>query len=179
MRKIIAAAAIAAAGIIASGIPIAAQATRQEMRGVRTLTIVEPTVASAGATDASAIPEIAKRGYKAVVNLQLASEPGAAIGDARAAALKAGIRYIHLPFNAARPDAAVVDQFIAAVSDEANLPVFIHAGSSSPVAALWMIKRVVVDKWDLARAQSEARQIGLSSPALRDFALAEISRRAK
>jgi hypothetical protein len=42
-----------------------------------------------------------------------------------------------------------------------------------------MIKRVVIDKWDLARAQSEARQIGLSSPAMRDFAVAEIARRSK
>jgi uncharacterized protein (TIGR01244 family) len=179
MRTFIAASAIAVAGIIASEIPAAAQATRQEMRGVRTLTIVDPTVACAGATDASAMPEIAKRGYATVINLRLASEPGAAVDEARAAAARAGIRYVHLPFNVSKPDPAVVDRFIAAVTDEANLPVFIHGGSANPVAALWMIKRVVIDKWDLARAQSEARQIGLSSPAMRDFAVAEIARRSK
>lgn len=179
MRRVIFAIALAAAGFAAGGVTIAAQAARQEMRGVRTLTIVEPTVACAGATDAAAIPDIARKGYKAIVNLRLASEPGAEIGKARAAAAEAGIRYVHLPFNASKPDSGSVDRFIAAVTDEANLPVFIHAGSANPVAALWMIKRVVIDQWDVSRAQSEARQIGLSSPAMRDFALQEIARRSK
>ena len=154
-----------------------AQVVRQDMAGVRNMTQVMPTVACAGATDASAIPEIGRRGFKAIISLRLASEEGANIDEAKKAAAAAGIRYVHIPFEVAKPTDAVVDQFLAAVADENNLPVFIHCGSANRVAGLWMIKRVVVDKWDLARAESEARDIGLSNPVIRDFAHAQIEKR--
>ena len=143
------------------------------------MTIVDPTIACAGATDSSAIPEIAKAGYKSIVNLRLASETGANIEEGRAAATKAGVNYIHLPFEVAKPDEAVVDKFIAAVSDTANQPVFVHCGSANRVAGMWMIKRVVADGWDTAKAESEARSIGLSNPAMRDFALEQIAKRKR
>lgn len=178
LRSIVRLTAGLAAGVAGFGIvALHAQVTRQEMAGVRNLTLVAPTVACAGATDASAIPTIAQKGYKAVINLRLANESGAAVDEAKAAAVRAGIRYIHLPFNLAKPDEAVVDQFIAAVTDEANLPVFIHCASANRVAGLWLIKRVVVDGWDQAKAESEARAIGLSNPAMRDFARAQIAKR--
>ncbi len=167
------------ATMLAVGAASTAQMTRQEIPGVRNMTQVEPTIACAGATDASAIPEIAKRGYKAVINLRLESESGANIGEAKAAATAAGIRYIHLPFDVARPDETVVDRFIAAVTDGANQPVFVHCGSANRVAGLWMIKRVIVDGWDTAKAEHEARAIGLSHPALRDWALAQIAKRKR
>ncbi|MDQ3169602.1 MAG: sulfur transferase domain-containing protein [Acidobacteriota bacterium] len=154
-----------------------AQVVRQDMPGVRNMTQVMPTVACAGATDASAIPEIARRGFKAIISLRLASEEGANIDEAKKAAAAAGIRYVHIPFEVAKPTDAVVDQFLAALADEGNLPVFIHCGSANRVAGLWMVKRVVVDNWDLAKAESEARDIGLSNPVIRDFARAQIEKR--
>jgi hypothetical protein len=42
------------------------------------------------------------------------------------------------------------------------------------VAALWMIRRVLVEKWDLQDAQREAKIVGLKSPELKEFALAYI-----
>jgi uncharacterized protein (TIGR01244 family) len=154
-----------------------AQVTRQTVPGVRNMTQVTPTVACAGATDATAIPEIAQRGFKAIISLRLASEEGANIPEAQAAASAAGIRYINIPYSVAQPTDAVVDQFLAAVADEANHPLFIHCGSANRVAGLWMIKRVIVDNWDLAKAETEAREIGLSNPAIRDFAHAQIAKR--
>lgn len=177
--------AIASAGVVlwatmlAVGADAPAQVTRQEIAGVRNMTKAEPTIACAGATDASAIPEIAKAGYKSIVNLRLASEPGANIDEGRAAAAKAGMHYIHLPFEVARPDESVIDRFIAAVTDTGSQPVFVHCGSANRVAGLWMIKRAVVDGWDSAKAESEARAIGLSSPVMRDFALHQIAKRKR
>lgn len=177
--------AIAGSGIvfwatmIALGAAAAPQLTRQQVPGVRNMTQIEPTIACAGATDASAIPEIASRGYKAVINLRLASESGAHIDEARDAAMRAGIRFIHMPFDVAKPDDAIVDQFIAAVSDTANQPVFVHCASANRVAGLWMIKRATVDGWDTARAETEARELGLSHPALRNWALEQIAKRKR
>ncbi len=102
---------------------------------------------------------------------------GANVSDAQAAAAAAGIRYVHIPYNVAQPTDAVVDQFLAAVADEATHPVFFHCGSANRVAGLWMIKRVIVDGWDLPKAELEAREIGLSNPVIRDFAHAQIAKR--
>jgi uncharacterized protein (TIGR01244 family) len=177
--------AIATAGIAfwaamlavgAEGLP---QLTRHEIPGVRNMTQVDAAIACAGATDAAAIPAIAQRGVKTIINLRVASERDANVDAAREAAARAGIRYIHLPFDAASPDSAVVDRFLAAVSDSANHPLFVHDSSASRAAALLMIKRVAVDGWDAARAETEARTIGLSSPALRDWALSEIAKRKR
>ena len=81
-----------------------------------------------------------------------------------------GLKYIHLPFNAASPDPKVVSDFLGAVADKTNQPVFIHCGSANRVGAVWMIKRVLQDGWAVDRAQTEAEAIGLQNPQLVAFA---------
>jgi hypothetical protein len=44
---------------------------------------------------------------------------------------------------------------------------------------MWLMKRVMVDRWDVAKALEEATLLGLANPALRDFMLGEIKRRGK
>ncbi|MES1254567.1 MAG: hypothetical protein ABUS56_03090, partial [Acidobacteriota bacterium] len=78
---------------------------------------------------------------------------------------------ISIPFNAASPDPAVVDGFLKAVTTPANQPAFVHCASANRAAAMWMIKRIQVDKWDADRAGAEAAALGLTSSALKTFAL--------
>jgi uncharacterized protein (TIGR01244 family) len=141
--------------------------------------VVDPTIGCAGATEAAAVPELAKRGYKAIVNLREATEAGAAIEETRAAATKAGVRFIHLPLNAAKPDAAVIDAFIKAMGEPANSPTFINCASANRVGALMLAKRMVADGWNEARAVAEAETIGLTNPALKQFALDYVSTKKK
>ena len=42
---------------------------------------------------------------------------------------------------------------------------------------MWLMKRAMVDGWDVDRAMEEATLLGLTNPALRDFMLAEIKKR--
>jgi protein tyrosine phosphatase (PTP) superfamily phosphohydrolase (DUF442 family) len=65
----------------------------------------------------------------------------------------------------------LVDRFIKAVTDSANQPAFIHCASGNRAATLWLIKRVQVDKWDVNRAVTEAEALGMSSAAMKTFAL--------
>ena len=100
--------------------------------------------------------------------------------EAEAAAAKAAnLNYVHLPFNAAAPDPMLVDNFLKALSDPKNQPAFIHCASANRAAALWMIKRVELDKWDVDRASAEATALGLSSPALKTFVMEQIQARKK
>ena len=147
-----------------------AQIQKQEIPGIRNYSRVDATVGCGGATDPAAMTALRKEGYVSVINLRLATEEGANVDAGRAAAKAAGLKYIHLPFNTAMPDPKVVDSFLAAVADRSNQPVYIHCGSANRVGGVWMIKRVLQDKWPLDRALTEARAIGLSNAALETFA---------
>ena len=161
-----------AAGAVAAQTP-----AKETVDGIRNFTNVSPTIACAGATEARVIPELAKRGYKAIVNLRLATEQGADIDASRAAAEAAGIRFIHLPFNTQQPDTAVVDAFIKATGDPANQPTFINCGSANRVAGMMLAKRIVADGWTEQRALEEAQVIGPPSEAMQAFALKYVAER--
>jgi uncharacterized protein (TIGR01244 family) len=157
------------------GLVLDAQVTKGELAGVRNYSRVDATVGCGGATDPSAMSALRKEGFVAVINLRLATEPGADIEAGQTAAKAAGLKYIHLPFNAASPDPKVVESFLAAVADKSNQPVFIHCGSANRVGAVWMIKRVLQDRWAIDKARTEAEAIGLTSPQLTAFATEYIS----
>jgi len=164
------AAALAAVVLVASS-ALAQLVTKETVPGITNFSKVGTTIACAGATTPEAIGEVKKLGYNAVINLRQANEAGADIEAATAAAKAAGIKYVHLPFNAAAPDPAIVEGFLKAVTDPSNQPVFVHCASANRAAALWMIKRMNVDGWDADKAGTEASALGLTNPALKTFAL--------
>ena len=65
----------------------------------------------------------------------------------------------------------MVDGFLKAVTAPANQPAFVHCASGNRAAAMWMIKRMLVDKWDADRAGAEAAALGLTNSALKTFVL--------
>jgi uncharacterized protein (TIGR01244 family) len=157
---------------IALAQPISAQqVTKEAVSGITNFARLETTVACGGATTPQAVPELKKMGFASIINLRLADERGANIDEEAAAAKAAGINFIHLPLSVANPDPTVVDRFLAAVTNPANNPAYIHCGGGSRAAAMWMIKRVEVDKWDEERAMKEAEALGLANPTVKDFAV--------
>ena len=80
---------------------------------------------NAGSTP-GAIPEIKKMGYASIINLRLATEPGADIDANIDAAKTAGIPYYHIPFSSSAPDPAVVDTFLKTITEPGVQPAFIH-----------------------------------------------------
>lgn len=153
--------------------------TKETIPGVTNYTRVDATVACAGATTPEAVGKIKEMGFKSVINLRQASEPGANVEAEQAAVTAAGMKYIHLPFNGQSPDKAVVPQFLAAVADKANQPVFIHCASATRVGAMWSIKRVMQDGWAVDRALTEAEGIGLKAPALRQWVVDYLKEQGK
>jgi uncharacterized protein (TIGR01244 family) len=151
-------------------VPATAQVQKKEMTGIRNYSRVDATVGCGGQVDPAAMTSLRKEGYVSVINLREASEPGADVDAGRGAAKAAGLKYIHLPFNVAKPDSKVVDAFLAAVADKGNQPVFIHCGSANRVGGMWMIKRALQDKWPIEKARAEGEAIGLNNPQLIAFA---------
>lgn len=149
----------------------AQQVTKGTVAGVTNFARVETTVACAGATKVEAIPEIKKMGFVSIINLRLATEAGADVDAEAAAAKAAGLRFYHIPFDGQRPDPAVADRFMEAITAKGSEPAFIHCAGGNRAAAMWMIKRMQVDKWDADRAGTEAAALGLTSGALKTFAM--------
>lgn len=146
------------------------QVVKETVPGINNFARVETTVACAGAITPASVAQIKSMGYGSIINLRLASEQGADI-DAEAAAAKAArINFVHIPFNGTSPDAAVVDSFLKVITQPGNQPAFIHCAGGNRAAAMWFIKRVVVDKWDNDRAMAEATQLGFTSQPLKTFA---------
>jgi uncharacterized protein (TIGR01244 family) len=149
----------------------AQQVTQENVAGVRNFKRLETTVACAGATGPEAMPELKKMGFVSVINLRVATEAGADVPAGEAAAKAAGLRYYHIPFNGQAPEVATADRFIEVIKQAGTQPAFIHCAGGGRAAAMWMIKRLVVDGWPEQRAIDEATALGPPSPALRQFAL--------
>ena len=151
---------------------LAQQVTKPELPGVRNYAKLETTVACAGAISAEqAVPAIKKEGFVSIVNLREASEQGANVEQEEALARAAGLKYFHVPFNGASPDPKAADAFIAAITSPGAEPAFIHCSGGNRAATMWMIKRMVVDHWDVDRATKEAMSLGQTSAPLRQFAI--------
>ena len=103
-----------------------AQVVRQEIAGVTNFAKIESTVACAGAITPAAIQELKKMGYASIINLRLATEPGADIEGHTAVAKSVGIPYYHIPFSVTAPNPAAVDTFLKTITAPGVQPAFIH-----------------------------------------------------
>jgi uncharacterized protein (TIGR01244 family) len=164
---------LAVAAVASMIVPVVRAQRETAPAGVSNYTRVDATVACAGATPVEALSEIKKNGFASVINFRMPQEQGANIEESKATAAKIGLRYIHLPFQT--PTAEIADAFLKAVADPANQPVYIHCASANRVGAMWFIKRVKLDRWDIDRAMTEAEAIGLRAPALKTFALTYVN----
>ena len=167
LRSILAATLVAGVAVTVS----AQQVTKEDVPGIRNFARLETTIACGGATEPQAMPALKQMGFASVVNLRLATEPNANIPAAEAAAKAANLNYIHIPFSGQKPDPAAADRFLEEIIKPANEPAFVHCAGGNRAASMWMIKRLVVDKWDADRAAEEATALGMTSPALRQFAI--------
>jgi uncharacterized protein (TIGR01244 family) len=153
------------------GAAVDAQVTKETVPGIRNFARLETTVACAGAITPDVVPEIKKMGFVSIINLREASEPGAEVEREGDAAKAVGLKYFHVPFNGASPDTKAADQFLAAITSAGAEPAFIHCSGGNRAATMWLIKRIAVDHWDVDRATNEATALGLTSPALKQWAL--------
>ena len=164
--------------LVALSVPALAQ-TKEERAGITNFTRVDAVVACGGGTETAALDGLKKDGFKAVINLRMASEPGADLEKNAARAKELGLAYISIPFNAQQLDPTVIDRFLSSIANKANQPVYVHCGSANRVGSVWLAKRVLQDGWTVEKATEEAKLIGLRSQPLEQFALDYISTHKK
>lgn len=157
----------------------AQEVSKEDVDGIVNFRRLQTTVACAGATKPEALPRIKKMGFVSVINLREPTEQGANIEEEGAAAKAAGLRYYSIPFNANSPDPAAADRFLEAITENGTEPAFIHCAGGGRAATMWFIKRVVVDHWDIDRAEKEATELGMHSPKLAQFATDYVQKRTR
>jgi len=152
--------------------PAQAAAKVEPFPGILNFAPIDDGFACGGATKPEAAAELKRRGYVTVVNFRKASEEGAAVEQEKAAVEAAGLKYVAIPW--ARTDADVqpaVDAFLAIAKDPANRPLYFHCASANRTAAMWAVKRVLVDGWPRDKALAEAETIGLTHDVMRQWAI--------
>ena len=159
------------AGFFGGRAASAQQVTKPTVPGAANFAQLETTVACGGATTPEAVPELKKMGFKSIINLRLPTEAGANVDAEAEAAKTAGIKFFNIPFSGQSPDPKVADRFLDAITTPGNEPAYIHCAAGNRAGAMWMIKRLAVDHWDTERAYTEAAALGLTSPALKQFAV--------
>ena len=161
-----------AALLAIAGLVVSAQTVEKaEVAGVKNFSRIEPGASAGGATDPSAMVELARLGHRTVISLRTSAEPDANLDALEQAATAAGLKYVHIPFDSKAPDTSAIDRFLEVLEDPAIRPVYIFCSSGNRVAALWMARRMLVDGWSAERALTEARAIGLSRPETEQFVL--------
>lgn len=165
--------------VFALSAPAFAQVVKQERPGIVNFSKVDAVVACGGATDAAALQALKADGFKAIINLRTAGEPGANLEQNAARAKELGLKYISIPFSPQQPDPKAVDTFLGEIANKNNQPVFVHCGSASRVGSFWLVKRVMQDGWSVEKATEEAKLIGLRGEPLEKFALDYIASHKK
>jgi len=147
-----------------AGAPASRVRTRREdFPGLDNYFPIDGTASNGGQfqSRALAIVELAKRGFKSVIDVAGGPDADAEGAAVRAAGLKYFLLTIDLAGSPGQYDPAKVDPVLKAMTDPANQPVYLHSGNGHRTAMLWMIKRVVVDGWSVEQAGAEATAIGL------------------
>ena len=153
---------VAVAAVLHASLAAQAPPTHPErvaIAGINNFWRVDDAISTGGTITAreTAIPALKKRGIKTVINL--AGGPDA---DAERMAVEAaGMKYFLYPIDASKPDTAPIDEVVKALNDRANYPIFIHSGAGHRAAVCLMIKRVMVDGWEIETAGIEAASAGM------------------
>src|SRR6266545_2698535 len=126
---------------------------REDFPGLKDYFPIDGTASNGGQFQSRDLvtTELAKRGFKSVIDVAGGSEAQAEGAAVRAAGLKYFLLTIDRAGSPGEYDPAKVEPVLKAMTDPANQPVYLHSGNGDRTAMLWMIKRVVVDGWSVSR----------------------------
>jgi len=122
--------------------------------GIKNFGRVNEHIYRGGQPEGDDYRQLVALGVKTVVDLRRDNEPGA-----KAAAEKAGLRYINLPMEPkSYPEEEAAKQFLAIVNDHANGPYYVHcAGGRHRTGAMLAVYRMEMDGWNIKRAYKEMK----------------------
>jgi uncharacterized protein (TIGR01244 family) len=127
--------------------------------------LVKPALATAGQPTPEALRALKQQGFRTVINLRAATEPG--VKEEEAIVKAAGLAYVSVPVTPASFSQQQVDQVAKVLDDPQAGPILLHCGSANRVGGVWTALQTQRGK-SYEEALAEGRAIGLTSPAMVD-----------
>jgi uncharacterized protein (TIGR01244 family) len=148
-----------------------AQATpgSESMPGIETFRRATTTIACGSSPKPEAMAALKHAGFASVIGFRLDGEEGYDRPALEKAAADAGLRFISIPFDRAKPDPAAVKRFLDVIGAPETSPAYLFCHTGQRSSAMWVIKRVKQDGWDVDRALAEGEALGLTRPDLKQF----------
>jgi protein tyrosine phosphatase (PTP) superfamily phosphohydrolase (DUF442 family) len=128
-----------------------------------------PGVATAGQPSAASWPQLAKAGYRTVVDLRAPEEPRG--HDEPAAVRAAGLDYVAIPVSQPTLGDSEFDSFRQIVRAPERRPIFVHCATSNRVGALLLPYFALDESMPLADATRLAQMAGLRNADLQGIAV--------
>jgi protein tyrosine phosphatase (PTP) superfamily phosphohydrolase (DUF442 family) len=130
--------------------------------GVSHFASVRPGISGGGAPGKDGLDWLKDKGIKTLVDLRAPGEVPAGFADD---AKSRGFRYVALPIDGAKPDAARVAAFRDEVTKVDGHPVYFFDADGSRAGLIWYVHRLTSDKVDAQLATREAQELGLTEGA--------------
>jgi protein tyrosine phosphatase (PTP) superfamily phosphohydrolase (DUF442 family) len=169
--------------ILSSCLSLQALKAADEKQGIDSAKVpryleVTAKLGTGGQPNEEGLRELAKNGYKAVINLRTSQE-GVDLAAEEKLVRELGLKYFNIPVVASDPKEVQAVEFLDFVEKLKDQKVFIHCASANRVGCFVMIQRVLKDGVTPGQAEEEANKIGLRSEVLRQFAKDFLERHKK
>lgn len=133
-----------------------------------------PEVVTGGQPAEAHLEELARRGYRTVLDLRAPEEPRPF--DEPAAARRLGLEYLNLPVTPETLTDETFSRFRDLMRDRGRRPVIVHCGSGNRVGAVLIPYLVLDEGKGMEEAMETALEVGLRSQELADRALDYVRR---
>ena len=116
--------------------------SQAELSSIRELLLLSENLATAGQPTEAQLGAIAARGFQVVINLALATSPGA-LPDEAAVVARHGMQYVHIPIDFTAPDVPSALRFFEVMRAHRQQRLFVHCAANKRVSALIFAYRMV------------------------------------
>jgi NAD+ diphosphatase len=125
-------------------------------------------IGTAGQPSAEQFQLVRDTGYQSVINLALATSPGA-LPDEPAIVSQLGLDYVHIPVEFSAPTPEDLEKFFAAMDAREERKVFVHCIANKRVSAFLFLYRVLKLGHPIAEAEMALHRIWTPDDVWQDF----------
>ena len=113
-----------------------------DLSSIKDFLLLSDDLATAGQPTEDELGAIAARGFEVVINLALATSPGA-LADEAAAVARHGMTYVHIPIDFSAPEVPAALRFFETLRAHRGRKLFVHCAANKRVSALIYAYRIV------------------------------------
>jgi protein tyrosine phosphatase (PTP) superfamily phosphohydrolase (DUF442 family) len=128
-----------------------------DLSGIRDLLLLSDRLATAGQPTEAQLAAVAARGYQVIINLALATSPGA-LPDEAAVVARHAMEYVHIPIDFTAPDVPSALRFFQVMRARQDRRLFVHCAANKRVSALIFAYRILSGSPGPAQAAQDLAQ---------------------